>query len=215
MTDAEDRDYQADVCRALAYYLNAPLSEGCRLLGVLPKAGAVRVAVRAGDDETGMSLLYEIPLSAVAPGMVPAFVRSLLSGPQFYSSSDMDEVMGMTLIRLRPDKIGTVEELEGDLALAVLRSLAAPVVEAGEDPFLIGFLLRGGGGCDAPVRSLRCAARDHRGGHQSERPTDGAGRFDSFPAAGRAIHEAGRRGSALRGIDGSDRLVGAGARNTT
>ncbi|MFI8242633.1 hypothetical protein ACIF83_36225 [Streptomyces sp. NPDC085866] len=142
MTDPEDRDYQADVCRALAYYLNAPLSEGCRLLGVLPVAGAARVAVRAGDDETGMSFIYEIPVSAVAPGMVSAFLRSVLSGPQFYSSSDVDEVMGMTLIRLRPEKIGAFEELEGDLALAVLRSLAAPPPADEEEPFLIGFLMR-------------------------------------------------------------------------
>lgn len=143
MTDPEDRDYQADVCRVLAYYLNAPVSEGCRLLGVLPVAGAARVVVRAGDDETGMSFLYELPVDAVAPGMVPAFVRSVLSGPQFYSSSDVEEVMGMTLIRLRAaEKIGPVEELEGDLALGVLRSLTAPLPEAEEEPFLIGFLLR-------------------------------------------------------------------------
>ncbi|MFD5635340.1 hypothetical protein ACFWJM_14545 [Streptomyces sp. NPDC127077] len=41
----EDHVQQADVTRRLLYYLNAPLAAHCRLRGVLPTPGAVRIAM--------------------------------------------------------------------------------------------------------------------------------------------------------------------------
>ncbi|MET7918198.1 hypothetical protein ABZU45_20155 [Streptomyces avermitilis] len=72
MTDPEDREQQADVTRLLLYYLNAPVAEYCHLRGVLPAPGAVRIAVRAGDDENGMNFLYEIPRDTVPLTTSPA-----------------------------------------------------------------------------------------------------------------------------------------------
>ncbi|WP_221351544.1 hypothetical protein [Streptomyces beigongshangae] len=46
-----------DITRRLLYFLNAPVTAYCRLRGVLPAPGAVRVAIRAGDDENGRDFL--------------------------------------------------------------------------------------------------------------------------------------------------------------
>lgn len=141
MTDPEDREQQADVTRLLLYHLNAPVAEYCTLRGVLPAPGAVRVAVRAGDDGHARDFLYEIPNDAVAPYYVPGLLRSVLSGPQVYSSSDVGEVMGMTLIRLRPREIAVDPEPEQGRVLTVVRALSSPGDD--ENPFLIGFLMLG------------------------------------------------------------------------
>ncbi|MEW2130352.1 hypothetical protein [Streptomyces sp. NPDC005435] len=143
MTGPEDREWQAAVGRLLLYYLDAPLAEGCRLRGVLPTAGAVRVAVHAGDDEDGATFLYEIPHDSVAPYYIPGILRTVLSGPRFYSSGDIGEAMGMTVVRLRPEEITPDPEPEQGLALTVLRALSDPGDD--ENPFLIGFLLLGDG----------------------------------------------------------------------
>ncbi|MFD8734829.1 hypothetical protein ACFV06_07885 [Streptomyces sp. NPDC059618] len=74
MTDPEDREQQADITRRLLYFLNAPLAEHWRLRGVLPSRGAVRIAVRAGDDENGRDFLYEIPNDTVTPYYVPGLL---------------------------------------------------------------------------------------------------------------------------------------------
>ncbi|MGD1222179.1 hypothetical protein AB9Q10_27595 [Streptomyces krungchingensis] len=142
-TDPEDREQQADVTRLLLYYLNAPVAEYCYLRGVLPAPGAVRIAVRAGDAEHAMDFLYEIPHDTVAPYYIPGLLRTVLTGPQIYSSSDIDEAMGMTLVRLRPDEIIPAPEPEHGQALTVLRALYDPVDD--ENPFLIGFLMHGEG----------------------------------------------------------------------
>ncbi|WP_405411836.1 hypothetical protein [Streptomyces decoyicus] len=102
MTHPEGRQQQAAISRLLLYYLNAPIAEGCHLRGVLPAPGAVRIAIHAGDDET---FLYEIPLGSVAPACIPGILRTILSGTQIYSSDDIGDVMGMTLIRLHPERI--------------------------------------------------------------------------------------------------------------
>ncbi|MFE9445033.1 hypothetical protein ACFYO2_40095 [Streptomyces sp. NPDC006602] len=141
MIDSEDREQQAAVSRLLLYYLNAPIAEGCRLRGVVPAPGAVRIAVHAGDDEDGATLLYEIPHDTVAPYYVPGILRTVLAGTQLYSSSDISEAMGMTVIRLRPEEITPDREPEQGQALTVLRALSDPGDE--ENPFLIGFLLLG------------------------------------------------------------------------
>ncbi|MCX4990357.1 MULTISPECIES: hypothetical protein [unclassified Streptomyces] len=143
MTDPEDREQQADVTRRLLYHLNAPVAEHCRLLGVLPAPGAVRIAIRAGEGEHVMNLLYEIPNDTVTPYWIPGLLRTVLTGPQIYSSSDVDEVMGMTLIRLRPEEITPDPEPEQGRALTVVRALAGPGDD--ENPFLIGFLMHGDG----------------------------------------------------------------------
>ncbi|MGW2741311.1 hypothetical protein [Streptomyces sp. NPDC001450] len=143
MTDPEDREQQAAVTRLLLYYLNAPIAEYCRLRGVLPAPGAVRIAVHAGDDETGMRFLYEIPNDTVAPAYIPGILRTVLTGLQIYSSSDVGEAMGMTLIRLRPQEITLDPEPEQGEALRVLRALYDPGDD--ENPFLIGFLMHGDG----------------------------------------------------------------------
>ncbi|MFK4228118.1 hypothetical protein ACI2LP_34445, partial [Streptomyces sp. NPDC019890] len=105
MTHPEDRQQQAAISRLLLYYLNAPIAEGCRLRGVLPAPGAVRIAIHAGDDEGGDTFLYEIPHDTVAPAYIPGILRTVLAGTQLYSSDDISDAMGMTLIRLRPEKI--------------------------------------------------------------------------------------------------------------
>ncbi|MFF2364868.1 hypothetical protein ACFVU0_19575 [Streptomyces sp. NPDC058122] len=96
MTDPEDREQQADITRRLLYFLNAPLVEYGRLRGVLPAPGAVRIAVRAGKDESGRDFLYEIPNDTVTPYDIPGLLRAVLTGPQLYSNDDVGEAMGMT-----------------------------------------------------------------------------------------------------------------------
>lgn len=143
VTDPEDREQQADITRRLLYFLNAPIVEYCRLRGVLPTPGAVRVAIRAGDDENARDFLYEIPNDTVTPYYVPGLLRSVLTGPQLHSSSDVEEVMGMTLIRLSPEEIAPEPEPEQGRALTAVQALSGPGDD--EDPFLIGFLMHGGG----------------------------------------------------------------------
>lgn len=143
VTDPEDREQQAAVTRLLLYYLNAPIADYCHLRGVLPAPGAVRIAVRVGKDEYAKSFLYEIPHDTVPPYYIPGMLRTVLTGPQIYSSSDVDEVMGMTLIRLRPQDITPTPETERGEALTVVRALSDPVDD--ENPFLIGFLMHGDG----------------------------------------------------------------------
>ncbi|WP_406398689.1 hypothetical protein [Streptomyces uncialis] len=137
------REQQAAVSRLLLYYLNTPLTEGCRLSGVLPAPGAVRIAVHAGDGEDSATFLYEIPHGAVAPYYIPGILRTVLAGTQIYSSSDISEAMGMTVVRLRPEEITPDPEPERGQALTALRALSDPGDE--ENPFLIGFLLMGNG----------------------------------------------------------------------
>jgi hypothetical protein len=143
VTDPEDREQQADVTRRLLYFLNAPVAEYCRLRGVLPAPGAVRVAIRAGDDEHGQDFLYEIPHDTVTPYHIPGLLRTVLTGPRLYSSSDVGEVMGMTLLRLRPQEITPDPEPEEGRALTVVQALSGPGGD--ENPFLIGFLMLGEG----------------------------------------------------------------------
>ncbi|MEV6192732.1 hypothetical protein AB0M19_10015 [Streptomyces sp. NPDC051920] len=142
-TDPEDREQQADVTRRLLYHLNAPVADHCRLLGVLPAPGAVRIAIRAGEGEHVMDLLYEIPNDTVTPYWIPGLLRTVLTGPRIHSGSDVDEVMGMTLVRLRPEEITPDPEPEQGRALTVVRALSGPGDD--ENPFLIGFLMRGDG----------------------------------------------------------------------
>ena len=141
VTDPEDREQQAAVSRLLLYYLNAPIAEGCRLRGVLPAPGAVRIAIEAGVDEEATTFLYEIPNDTVAPYYIPGILRTVLADTQLYSSSDISEAMGMTVIRLRPQEITPAPEPEQGQALAVLRALSDPGDE--ENPLLIGFLMLG------------------------------------------------------------------------
>lgn len=142
VTDPEDREQQAALSHLMLYHLSAPMAEGCRLRGVLPASGAVRIAVQAGEGEDSRSFLYEIPNDTVAPAHVPGMLRAVLAGPQYYSSGDVSEVMGMTLVRLHPEELDPVPETGEGLALTVLRALSDPGDV--EHPFLIGFLLRGG-----------------------------------------------------------------------
>lgn len=116
------------------------MAEGCNLRGVVPAPGAVRIAIHAGDDATGRTFLYEIPNDTVAPAYIPGVLRTVLAGTQLYSSDDVSEVMGMTVIRLHPEKITPEPESEQGQALTVLRALSDPGSD--ENPFLIGFLTR-------------------------------------------------------------------------
>ncbi|WP_326623283.1 hypothetical protein OG863_40165 [Streptomyces decoyicus] len=141
MTHPEDREQQAAISRLLLDYLNGPIAEGCRLRGVLPAPGAVRIAIHAGDDDEGATFLYEIPHDAVAPAYIPRILRTTLAGTQLYSSDDVSSTMGMTLIRLHPEDITPAPEPEQGQALSILRALSDPVDD--ENPFLIGFLMRG------------------------------------------------------------------------
>ncbi|MFD8154438.1 hypothetical protein ACFV28_27315 [Streptomyces sp. NPDC059720] len=141
MIESEDREQQAAISRLLLYYLNSPLAEGCRLRGVLPAPGSVRVAVRAGNDEDGTTFLYEIPLDTVAPYYIPGILRTVLEGTQLYGSGDISEAMGMTVISLRPQEITPDPEAEYGQTLTVVRALSDPGDE--ENPFLLGFLMLG------------------------------------------------------------------------
>ncbi|MFF4540108.1 hypothetical protein [Streptomyces aureus] len=145
MTDTEDREQQADVTRRMLCFLNAPVAAYCLLRGVLPAPGAVRVAIRAGDEEHARNFLYEIPNGTVAPYSIPGLLRTVLTGPQLYSSSDVGEAMGMTLIRLRPQEIIPDPDPDPDQgrALAVVHALVG--ADGDENPFLVGFLMRGRG----------------------------------------------------------------------
>ncbi|KUM73420.1 hypothetical protein [Streptomyces curacoi] len=141
MTDPEDREQQAAVSRLLLYHLNAPVADGCRLRGVLPAPGAVRIAIHAGAEAEGATFLYEIPHDAVAPYCIPGILRTVLAGTRLYGSSDIGEAMGMTVIRLHPEEITPDPEPEQGQALTVLRALSDPGDD--EHPFLIGFLMLG------------------------------------------------------------------------
>ncbi|WP_030987659.1 hypothetical protein [Streptomyces sp. NRRL S-1813] len=141
MTHPEDREQQAAISRLLLDYLNGPLAEGCYLRGVLPAPGAVRIAIHAGDDDEAATFLYEIPHDTVAPAYIPRILRTTLAGTQLYSSDDISSTMGMTLIRLHPENITPAPEPEQGQALSILRALSDPVDD--ENPFLIGFLMRG------------------------------------------------------------------------
>ncbi|MER0484911.1 hypothetical protein ABR737_42445 [Streptomyces sp. Edi2] len=138
MTHPEDRQQQATISRLMLYHLNAPIAENCSLRGVLPAPGAVRIAVHGGDEKI---FLYEIPHDTVAPAYLPGIMRTALTGTQIYSSDDVGEAMGMTLIRLHPEKITPTPESGQSQALSVLRALSDPGDD--EDPFLIGFLWNG------------------------------------------------------------------------
>ncbi|MEU6277610.1 hypothetical protein ABZ871_35180 [Streptomyces populi] len=107
MTGPEDREQQADITRRLLYFLNAPLAGHCRLRGVLPAPGAVRVAIRAGADGNARDFLYEIPNDTVTPYYVPGLLRTVLTGDvvRGHSSGGAGDVMGMTLVRLRPEEL--------------------------------------------------------------------------------------------------------------
>ncbi|MFI0257385.1 hypothetical protein ACH4PD_36945, partial [Streptomyces sp. NPDC017102] len=94
--------------------------------------------VQAGDAEDAVTFLYEIPHDTVAPYYIPGILRTVLAGTQLYSSSDIGEAMGMTVIRLRPEEITPDPEPEQGQALTVLRALADPSDD--ENPFLLGFL---------------------------------------------------------------------------
>ncbi len=141
VTHPEDREQQAAISRLLLDYLNGPLAEGCYLRGVLPAPGAVRIAIHAGDDDEAATFLYEIPHDTVAPAYIPRILRTTLAGTQLYSSDDISSTMGMTLIRLHPENITPAPEPEQGQALSILRALSDPVDD--ENPFLIGFLMRG------------------------------------------------------------------------
>ncbi|MEV6418435.1 hypothetical protein [Streptomyces sp. NPDC051662] len=151
MTDPEDREQQAGVSRQLLYYLNAPIAEGCRLRGVLPAPGAVRIAVRVGEGEGSDTFLYEIPHDCVAPARIPGILRAVMSETRFYGSGDVGDVLGMTLLRLRPEEITPAPEPEEDQALRALLGLGLGGRGGGgggpddENPFLIGFLMKDDG----------------------------------------------------------------------
>ncbi|MGW7301862.1 hypothetical protein [Streptomyces sp. NPDC054829] len=142
MTDPEDLRQQADISRLLLYYLSAPLVEGSRLRGVLPAPGAVRIAVRTGEDEGDAPVLYEIPHDSVAPYWIPGILRTVLTRRGVHAGGGPDEVMGMAVVRLRPEEITPDPEPEQGLALTVLRALSDNPYDDTVSPFLIGFLLR-------------------------------------------------------------------------
>ncbi|MHB9856484.1 hypothetical protein ACSYGO_45620 [Streptomyces krungchingensis] len=152
-----------------------------------------------------MDFLYEIPHDAVAPYCIPGLLRTVLTGPQIYSSSDVDEVMGMTLVRLRPEEISPAPEPEHGRALTVLRALYDPGDE--ENPFLIGFLMHGEGLLRLYVQrpdrpgvigvDIRLAETPHR----SDRLIAHSRERGAVPSA-----SPGR--PALRSPRGPDRLVG-------
>ncbi|MFJ9867623.1 hypothetical protein [Streptomyces sp. NPDC101165] len=45
----------------------------------------MRIAIHAGDDETGMGFLYEIPNDTLAPAYIPGILRTVLTGLQMCS----------------------------------------------------------------------------------------------------------------------------------
>ncbi|MEU1198665.1 hypothetical protein ABZ446_20805 [Streptomyces sp. NPDC005813] len=51
-----------------------------------------------------MGFLYEIRDGKAAPCDISGQLCAALTGPQICSSSDVDEVMGMTLARLHPEE---------------------------------------------------------------------------------------------------------------
>ncbi|WP_221351542.1 hypothetical protein [Streptomyces beigongshangae] len=62
----------------------------------------------------------------MTPYSVPGLLRAVLTGPQLYSSSDVGEVLGMRLIRLRPDELTPDPEPEQGRALTVVQALSGP-----------------------------------------------------------------------------------------
>lgn len=84
--------------------------------------------------------VYEIAHGSVAPARIPAMLQAVLSKPRLYSSSVISEVLGMTCIRLSPEKITPAPETDEAQALGVLLGLTDPGVE--EKPFLVGFRMK-------------------------------------------------------------------------
>ncbi|WP_328884711.1 hypothetical protein [Streptomyces sp. NBC_00299] len=73
------------------------------------------------------------------PSYIAGILRTVLAGTQLYGSGDISEAMGMTVIRLHPEKITPDPEPEQGQALTVLRALSDPGDD--EHPFLVGFLM--------------------------------------------------------------------------
>ncbi|WP_149829807.1 hypothetical protein [Streptomyces tailanensis] len=77
----------------------------------------------------------------MAPAHIPGILRTVLTGTQIYSGDDISDALGMTVIRLHPEGITPALEPEQGQALSVLRALPGPGDD--ENPFLIGFLMKG------------------------------------------------------------------------
>ncbi|MFG2435792.1 hypothetical protein [Streptomyces sp. NPDC048508] len=116
----------------------------------------------------------------------------------------MDEVMGMTLIRLRPEEISPdAEPLQGRArALTVVHSLSGP--DDDEDPFLIGFLMHGDG-----LLRLYVQRTDRAGIIGADiRLTKTPATAHRLPRRGGAVSTARARRPALRSTRRPDQLVG-------
>lgn len=146
-------EQQADVVRLLLHHIHAPLADGRFIRGVLPSPPpAAEVRIVTGPQRTGFPddlMTWEIPLRTVddpeqlaGPHDVLGIVRAVNTGTQICSSSRVDTVMGMTLIRVDPAQVAPVGPGEFDNAFTILRTLTYPWTEEHPEPRLRGFLLQ-------------------------------------------------------------------------
>ncbi|MCK9875438.1 hypothetical protein MXD59_06535 [Frankia sp. Ag45/Mut15] len=146
-------EQQADITCLLLHHVQTPLLPAARddtvyLRGVLPippPAAAIRLVTGDEAAHTPDRLTaYEFPLHVngqnLTAGDLLAILRTLTSGPHYFSSDNVTTMMGMTLVRPDPTTIASAAEALDDRALTILRCVAQPFTGERPDPLLRGFL---------------------------------------------------------------------------
>jgi hypothetical protein len=138
---------QASTVRTLLHYLHLPLGPKHYVRGILPAPeGRPALRLATGRRKAGPPdfRLYEIPLDRAGEPVTPhhmlALLRAAHRGTHLYSSSRVEETMGMTVIHLDPSQDPTAKEPAAHRRLSLLTSLTCPATD--DLPFLplVGFL---------------------------------------------------------------------------
>jgi hypothetical protein len=163
MTPWEVAVAQADVTGHMIRYTQAPIVKKLRVRGVLPaphQAPAVRIALgKRAADVRDLFIIYQVPLSQqdemLSPWDAVSRVRHEAGDVRFYSSGQVETVLGTPLIRLSEDV--PCEERPEDLAYALLTTLNCPAPGDEErekaESLLVGFLYLGEGRMRLYVRN--------------------------------------------------------------
>ncbi len=155
MTSTYDElvEQQADITRLLLHHVQTPLVQASRvdavcirgILPVPPPAETIRLVTGDEAAHTPDSLTaYELPLRVndhyLTARDILALLRTLTSGPHYFSSDSVTTVMGMPLVHLNHTTVEPAAETLDDHALTILRCVAQPFVGERPNPLLRGFL---------------------------------------------------------------------------
>lgn len=148
----EIAERQAEIARLLLHQLHTPLPGNRFVRGVLPAPTGAAVRVITGDRGTygaGGAVMWEIPLTGGDPedqlggGEILGVLRALHAGTHISSSSRVDTVMGMPLVRVDLAEVDTVRPGPDEDAFDLLTALVCPWTEEGAALRLRGFRLAG------------------------------------------------------------------------